>query len=219
MTVVRRTLALAASGALSLFAGRPGQRFDRRWWRASLGVPRPRSRRRRQARRRSSRQRPRPGARQGHSPDGSRPSAIRQGPRAERFSVTVPVYWHAVTDGAAGAVTNAQINGQLSAINRGFSGDEGGADAGFQFSLAGVTRTNNAVWYQSQSAGAEHDMKHTLKQGRGQRPQRLLDERGRLPRLCLPARDHRHRPGLSRRHRDRLADDARRLDRVRRRRR
>jgi hypothetical protein len=81
------------------------------------------------------------------------------------FSVTVPVYWHVVTDGAAGAVTNAQIATQISAINRGFSGGDGGADTGFTFALAGVTRTNNAVWYRAQSAGAEHEMKRALKQG------------------------------------------------------
>ncbi len=75
------------------------------------------------------------------------------------------MYWHVVTDGAAGAVTNAQIHSQISAINRGFSGGEGGAATGFTFSLAAVTRTNNAVWYRSQSAGAEHDMKRALKQG------------------------------------------------------
>ena len=79
--------------------------------------------------------------------------------------MTVPVYWHVVTDGAAGAVTDAQILSQISAINRGFSGGEGGAATGFTFSLSGVTRTNNAVWYRSQSAGAEHDMKRALKQG------------------------------------------------------
>ncbi len=88
-----------------------------------------------------------------------------KGRAPSNFSVTVPVYWHVVTDGAAGAVTDAQILSQISAINRGFSGGEGGAATGFSFSLSGVTRTNNAVWYRSQSAGAEHDMKRTLKQG------------------------------------------------------
>ena len=81
------------------------------------------------------------------------------------FSVTVPVFWHVVTDGSAGAVSNAQISTQISALNRGFSGGEGGATTGFTFSLAGVTRTNDAVWYRGQSAGAEHEMKRALKQG------------------------------------------------------
>jgi hypothetical protein len=91
--------------------------------------------------------------------------ASAKGRAPSNFSVTVPVYWHVVTDGTAGAVTNAQIQSQISAINRGFSGGEGGAATGFTFSLSGVTRTNNAVWYRSQSSGAEHEMKHALKQG------------------------------------------------------
>lgn len=81
------------------------------------------------------------------------------------FTVTVAVYWHVVTDGAAGALTNAQIGSQISALNRGFSGGEGGTDTGFTFALAGVTRTNNAVWYRARSGGAEHKMKRALKQG------------------------------------------------------
>lgn len=81
------------------------------------------------------------------------------------FAVTVPVFWHVVTDGAAGAVTDAQISNQLNVLNRAFRGGEGGASAGFTFSLAGITRTDDAVWYRSQSAGAEHEMKRALKQG------------------------------------------------------
>ena len=88
-----------------------------------------------------------------------------KGRAPSNFSVTVPVYWHVVTDGAAGAVTDTQIRSQISVINRGFSGGEGGAATGFTFSLTAVTRTNNAVWYRSQSAGAEHEMKRALKQG------------------------------------------------------
>jgi hypothetical protein len=88
-----------------------------------------------------------------------------KGRAPSNFSVTVPVYWHVVTDGGAGAVTDAQIADQISVINRGFSGGEGGASTGFTFSIAAITRTANAVWYRSQSAGAEHEMKRTLKQG------------------------------------------------------
>jgi hypothetical protein len=88
-----------------------------------------------------------------------------KGRAPSNFSVMVPVYWHVVTDGAAGAVTDSQIRNQISAINGGFSGGEGGAVTGFAFSVTGITRTDNAVWYASQSAGAEHDMKRALKQG------------------------------------------------------
>ena len=81
------------------------------------------------------------------------------------FAVTVPVVWHVVTDGAAGAVTDAQVRSQISVINGAFSGGAGGAATGFTFSLAAITRTDNAAWYRSQSAGAEHEMKRALKQG------------------------------------------------------
>ena len=92
------------------------------------------------------------------------PQAAR-GRAPSNFSVTVPVYWHVVTDSAAGALTDSQIASQIDVINRAFSGGAGGAATGFRFSLAGITRTNNAVWYRSQSAGAEHEMKRALKQG------------------------------------------------------
>jgi hypothetical protein len=91
--------------------------------------------------------------------------AAAKGRAPASFTVTVPVYWHVITDGTAGSVTNQQIQSQLTAINRGFSGGEGGASTGFTFSLAGVTRTDNAVWYRARSAGAEHEMKRALKQG------------------------------------------------------
>jgi hypothetical protein len=81
------------------------------------------------------------------------------------FAVSVPVYWHVVTDGSEGAVTDAQIRSQITVINRDYAGGEGGTPTGFTFQLAGITRSDNAVWYASQSGGAEHDMKLALKQG------------------------------------------------------
>ena len=92
------------------------------------------------------------------------PAAAR-GKAPTSQSVTVPVYFHVITDGAAGAVTNAQIASQISVLDGGFQAGQGGADSGFSFSLAAVTRTNNATWYASRSAGAEHAMKQALKQG------------------------------------------------------
>ena len=52
----------------------------------------------------------------------------------------------------------------MSAMNSAFSGGEGGAATGFTFSLAAYP-TNNAAGTSSKPAGAEHDMKQTLKQG------------------------------------------------------
>ncbi|NJD27811.1 MAG: zinc metalloprotease [Chloroflexi bacterium] len=81
------------------------------------------------------------------------------------FSVTVPVWFHVITDGSAGQLSDQQIRAQIRAINDGFGGREGGFDTGFSFELAGVTRTDNARWYASRSGGAEHEMKHALKTG------------------------------------------------------
>ncbi len=91
--------------------------------------------------------------------------ASAKGRAPSDFSVTVSVYWHVVTDGAEGAVTDAQIREAIRVLNGGFAGTAGGASSGFAFSLVGVTRTDDAVWYRSQSAGAEHEMKRALKQG------------------------------------------------------
>ena len=63
--------------------------------------------------------------------------------------------------GKAGAGFAAQIR----VLNVTYAGGEGGADTGFTFELAGVTRTNNAKWFYSSIGGAEHDMKRTLHQG------------------------------------------------------
>jgi hypothetical protein len=91
--------------------------------------------------------------------------ASARGRAPATFAVTVAVYWHVIHDGAEGAVTDTQIRNQIRVMNTAYSGSAGGADTGFGFQLAGITRTDNAVWYASNSAGAEHEFKHALKQG------------------------------------------------------
>jgi hypothetical protein len=92
--------------------------------------------------------------------------ASAKGKAGQRFGATIPVYFHVVTDGATGGVTNAQIQGQIDVLNRTFAGAEGGATSGFSFQLAGVTRTDNARWFYSNPGGVgEHSMKKALQQG------------------------------------------------------
>jgi pregnancy-associated plasma protein-A len=88
-----------------------------------------------------------------------------KGKAPSNFSVAVPVWFHVITDGSVGNLTSQQITAQMAALNAGFGGDEGGDDTGFSFTLAGVTRTDNPVWYAARSAGAEHEMKRALKRG------------------------------------------------------
>ena len=91
--------------------------------------------------------------------------ARAKGKAPANFSVTVPVWVHVITDGSIGNLTSQQINAQIAVLNDGFGGDERRRRHGFSFTLAGVTRTDNAVWYASRSAGAEHEMKKALKRG------------------------------------------------------
>jgi hypothetical protein len=92
--------------------------------------------------------------------------ASAKGKAPTRFSTTVPVYFHVVTDGATGALSSTQIADQIAVLNNTFGGGEGGAQTGFRFQLAGVTRTDNAGWFYSNPGGTnEHTMKQTLRRG------------------------------------------------------
>jgi hypothetical protein len=92
--------------------------------------------------------------------------ASAKGVADDDFSAVVPVYFHVVTDGATGALTDAQVASQIRVLNTTFAGGEGGDDTGFSFELAGVTRTDNADWFYAGIGGTnEHTMKQTLRQG------------------------------------------------------
>jgi Pregnancy-associated plasma protein-A len=93
--------------------------------------------------------------------------ASAKGKGGKGFRVTVPVHFHVVTpDGVTGNVTLGQITAQISAMNAGFSGAEGGVDTGFRFALASVDRTVNADWYfAGPTTSGERAMKRALKKG------------------------------------------------------
>jgi hypothetical protein len=91
--------------------------------------------------------------------------ASAKGKAGAGFTATVPVYFHVVTDGSTGSLTGSQIRAQIRVLNNTFGGGEGGANTGFTFELAGVTRTNNAKWFNASIGGAEHAMKRALRQG------------------------------------------------------
>jgi pregnancy-associated plasma protein-A len=92
--------------------------------------------------------------------------AAAKGKASKRMTTTVDVYFHVVTDGSIGALTNKQIADQIAVLNNTYAGGEGGAQTGFSFRLAGVTRTDNAGWFYANPGGTgEHTMKRTLHQG------------------------------------------------------
>jgi hypothetical protein len=92
--------------------------------------------------------------------------ASAKGRAGSDFTVTVPVYFHVVTDGAKGNLRDSHIADQIRVLNNTFAGGEGGFDTGFSFVLAGVTRTNNPAWFYANPGGVnENTMKQTLRQG------------------------------------------------------
>jgi Pregnancy-associated plasma protein-A len=91
--------------------------------------------------------------------------ASAKGRAKASFGTIVPVYFHVITSGSTGNLTNAQIAKQIDVLNTTFAGKEGGDDTGFSFALADVTRTDNSTWFESGPGGAEKFMKSALKQG------------------------------------------------------
>jgi hypothetical protein len=83
-----------------------------------------------------------------------------------KFRANVPVWIHVISDGATGNVSQAVLDRQMTVLNLGFAGFYGGAKSGVSFTLAGVSRTDNAAWYNARAGGNdERDMKRTLHRG------------------------------------------------------
>jgi hypothetical protein len=92
--------------------------------------------------------------------------AAAKGKAKKGFSATVPVWFHVVSDGAIGNVSNQVITDQIQVLNLAYGGFYGGVDTGFRFKLVGVTRTDNAAWfYAGISGNAARDMKMALHRG------------------------------------------------------
>ena len=92
--------------------------------------------------------------------------ASAKGKGNAKFKANVPVWIHVISDGATGNISQSVIDKQMAVQNLAFAAVYGGAKSGFSFTLAGVTRTDNAEWYNARAGGnAEHEMKQTLHRG------------------------------------------------------
>jgi hypothetical protein len=90
----------------------------------------------------------------------------QQGKGGGGFSATIPVYFHVVTNGTEGFVSLVTIDAQMRVLGRGYNGAYGGADTGFDYTLAGVDYTDNAAWFAAGPGSKdEADMKIALKRG------------------------------------------------------
>ena len=73
-----------------------------------------------------------------------------------RMNIIVPSYFHAITDGSTGSITDDEINEAINVLNAGFDGS-------FLSQLTGNTTTDNSDWYNDPHS--ELDMKNELRQG------------------------------------------------------
>jgi len=80
---------------------------------------------------------------------------------------TVNVYFHVITNtSGVGNLSDAAIAAQIAVLNEAYAGLTGGVDTGFQFVLAGVTRTaNNTYFAAGYGTTAETSMKNALRVG------------------------------------------------------
>ncbi len=73
--------------------------------------------------------------------------AVKRGQKG-KASAVIPVWMHVINQGsgfANGDVPDSMIRDQIRVLNESFNGRTGGANTGFAFELAGVTRTTNAA--------------------------------------------------------------------------
>ena len=88
-------------------------------------------------------------------PSGWKNPPIDEAPTSPRpgFRASIPVRFHVFTDGAEGRLSEQDLRRQVSVLNTGFAGREGGFDTGFAFTYAGADYTDNATWFSELNPG------------------------------------------------------------------
>jgi hypothetical protein len=90
--------------------------------------------------------------------------------RKGKTSAVIPVWVHVISAGSTfetGNVPDQLIKDQIRVLNESYNGRTGGANTGFGFELAGVTRTVNATWFNNFGTdfSVEVEAKTALKKG------------------------------------------------------
>ena len=85
-------------------------------------------------------------------------------------AVTIPVWVHVINKGsgfANGDLPDEMIRRQVRVLDDSFSGRTGGAASGFDFELAGITRTTNQNWFENMALDFEVELaaKTALRRG------------------------------------------------------
>ncbi len=100
-------------------------------------------------------------AAKGLSKNAKGQAAVSSTATAAFAAPAIDVYFHVISDGTNGKVTDAQIANQISILNAAY------ASSGFSFVLKATDRTVNSQWYTNLRSGsrAEKTMKATLRKG------------------------------------------------------
>jgi hypothetical protein len=90
--------------------------------------------------------------------------------RRVKSDVTIPVWVHVINKGSGfenGDLSEAMIRRQIRVLDDSYSGRTGGAGSGFDFALAGITRTTNQAWFETMALDFEVEVaaKTALKRG------------------------------------------------------
>ena len=91
----------------------------------------------------------------------ARGQVVESGSTAAAFAPsTVRVFFHVISDGANGNISDAMIAKQIAVLDAAYAGS-------FDFTLAATDRTVNSRWYSSLRSGSknEKDMKRSLRRG------------------------------------------------------
>jgi hypothetical protein len=81
--------------------------------------------------------------------------------RKVKTAVTIPVWVHVINKGsgfANGDLPEAMIRQQIRVLEDSYSGRTGGAGSGFDFQLAGITRTTNQTWFEKMAIDFEVEL-------------------------------------------------------------
>lgn len=75
----------------------------------------------------------------------------------------IKVAFHVIYSGSTGNIPQSQIDASIAELNKAYSGFYGGANTGYTFVLASVSRTNNNRWFKmTPGSGAERQAKQAL---------------------------------------------------------
>jgi hypothetical protein len=89
----------------------------------------------------------------------SRLAVLRDNPGLDVSGGAINVYFHVVSNGNTGNISDQMINSQMSILNNAFD------DWGWTFNLVSVDRTSNSTWFNGCYGSSETAMKNALHRG------------------------------------------------------